>query len=121
MARASVYILHTQPGRVARTMRTLIFAWLTLIAGTAMATDVWDQVEHRFADSKGVKIHYAALGQGPLVVMIHGFPDFWYSWRKQMAALAEHKYRTAAVDLRGYNQSDKPKGVENYRMRLLVE
>ena len=43
-----------------------------------MAQDVWDQVEHKYADANGVKIHYAALGQGPLVVMIHGFPDFWY-------------------------------------------
>lgn len=83
-------------------------------------TDVWDQVEHRYADASGVKIHYAALGQGPLVVMIHGFPDFWYSWRKQMRALADNGYRVAAVDLRGYNLSDKPKGVENYAMPLLV-
>ena len=60
-----------------------------LQAGSVMAQDVWDQVEHRYADSNGVKIHYAALGQGPLVVMIHGFPDFWYSWREQMRALAD--------------------------------
>lgn len=82
--------------------------------------DVWDRVEHRYADSGGVKIHYAALGQRPLVVMIHGFPDFWYSWRKQMQALADYGHRTAAVDLRGYNLSDKPKGLENYAMPLLV-
>jgi pimeloyl-ACP methyl ester carboxylesterase len=84
------------------------------------STDVWDQVEHKYANADGVKIHYAALGQGPLIVMIHGFPDFWYSWRKQMRALADNGYRVAAVDLRGYNLSDKPKGVENYAMRLLV-
>lgn len=82
--------------------------------------DVWDRVEHKYADSGGVKIHYAALGQGPLVVMIHGFPDFWYSWRKQMQVLVEHGYRTVAVDQRGYNLSDKPKGVQNYAMPLLV-
>lgn len=82
--------------------------------------DVWDRVEHKYADSGGVKIHYAALGQGPLVVMIHGFPDFWYSWRKQMRALADNGYRTVAVDLRGYNLSDKPKGVEHYAMPVLV-
>ncbi len=55
-----------------------------------------------------------------LVVMIHGFPDFWYTWRKQMRALADNGYRAVAVDLRGYNLSDKPKGVENYAMPLLV-
>jgi pimeloyl-ACP methyl ester carboxylesterase len=100
--------------------RALLGGWLLLIAGGAMAEDVWDQVQHRSADSAGVKIHYAALGQGPLVVLIHGFPDFWYSWRHQMRALADAGYRVAAVDLRGYNDSDKPKGVEQYAMPLLV-
>jgi len=105
-------------------MRSWAWAVISLVlqGGIAMAdtTDVWDQVEHKYADANGVKIHYAALGQGPLVVMIHGFPDFWYTWRKQMRALADAGYRAAAVDLRGYNLSDKPKGVENYAMPLLV-
>ncbi|HUQ86633.1 MAG TPA: alpha/beta hydrolase [Vicinamibacterales bacterium] len=82
--------------------------------------DVFDRVTHGYAVSEGgVKIHYASLGKGPLVVMIHGFPDFWYSWRHQMAALSEH-FQVVAIDQRGYNLSDKPKGVENYDMRLLV-
>jgi pimeloyl-ACP methyl ester carboxylesterase len=93
---------------------------LTFAAGGAMSQDVWDQVEHRYADSSGVKIHYAALGKGPLVVLIHGFPDFWYSWRHQMQALTQAGYRVAAVDQRGYNLSDKPAGVDNYSMRMLV-
>lgn len=106
-----------------------LLGWLLLQAGGAMAQDtsgdVWNDVEHKYADSKGVKIHYAALtpksdGSAPLVVMIHGFPDFWYSWRKQMRALANNGYRAVAVDLRGYNLSDKPKGVDNYAMPLLV-
>ncbi|MGH9320835.1 MAG: alpha/beta fold hydrolase, partial [Vicinamibacteria bacterium] len=58
------------------------------LAGLAMASDVYDRVEHGYADSSGVKIHYASLGTGPLVVMLHGFPDFWYSWRDQMDALS---------------------------------
>jgi pimeloyl-ACP methyl ester carboxylesterase len=66
-----------------------------------------------------VKIHYASLGEGPLVVMIHGFPDFWYTWRHQMDALSG-QFQVVAIDQRGYNLSDKPKGVENYDMRLLV-
>ena len=77
-------------------------------------------VEHRYADSDGVRIHYAAVGEGPLVVMIHGFPDYWYSWRHQMEALND-RFRLAAVDQRGYNRSDRPKGVENYAMPLLVQ
>lgn len=77
------------------------------------------KAEHHYADHDGVKIHYAAVGSGPLIVMVHGFPDFWYTWRDQMAALAPN-YRVVALDLRGYNLSDKPKGIENYDMRLLM-
>jgi pimeloyl-ACP methyl ester carboxylesterase len=86
---------------------------------SSAAADFDKVVKHGFADSNGVKIHYATLGSGPLVVMIHGFPDFWYTWRHQMEGLAD-KYQVVAIDQRGYNQSDKPKGVENYDMRLLV-
>jgi pimeloyl-ACP methyl ester carboxylesterase len=82
--------------------------------------DVFDRVKHGYAVSEGgVKIHYATLGTGPLVVMIHGFPDFWYSWRHSMQALSD-SYQVVAIDQRGYNLSDKPKGVESYAMRLLV-
>jgi pimeloyl-ACP methyl ester carboxylesterase len=83
------------------------------------AADIESKVTHGYADSNGVKIHYASLGQGPLIVMIHGFPDYWYTWRAQMEALSD-KYQCVAIDQRGYNLSDKPKGVENYDIRLLV-
>lgn len=76
-------------------------------------------VEHGFVDSGGVKIHYVTRGEGPLVVMLHGFPDFWYTWRKQMPAIAE-THQVVAIDLRGYNKSDKPEGVESYALPLLV-
>ena len=66
-----------------------------------------------------MSIHYALAGEGPLVVAIHGFPDFWYTWRDQMEAL-EAEYRVAAVDLRGYNLSDQPEGVASYAMPNLV-
>jgi epoxide hydrolase 4 len=72
-----------------------------------------------YADSNGVRIHYVTAGSGPLVVMVHGFPDFWYTWRHQMEALSA-SHQVAALDLRGYNLSDKPAGEENYDMRLLV-
>jgi pimeloyl-ACP methyl ester carboxylesterase len=74
---------------------------------------------HGFADSDGVKIHYVTKGEGPLLVMIHGFPDFWYTWREQMPALSEH-FQVVAIDTRGYNKSDQPEGVENYKMDKLV-
>ena len=75
--------------------------------------------EEGYADSDGVKIHYVTMGQGPLVVMIHGFPDFWYTWRAQMPELAKH-FQVVAVDMRGYNKSDQPEGVENYKLEKLV-
>ncbi|NNF43523.1 MAG: alpha/beta hydrolase [Phycisphaerales bacterium] len=85
----------------------------------ARPPSIEDRVTHHYADSDGVKIHYVTLGEGPLVVMLHGFPDYWYTWRHQMEALAA-SHTVAAVDLRGYNLSDKPRGVEQYDMRLLM-
>lgn len=76
-------------------------------------------VTHGYADNHGVNIHYVSLGQGPLIVMIHGFPDFWYTWRNQMVALAP-RFQVVALDLRGYNLSDKPQGGEHYSMRYLI-
>ena len=99
-------------------MKTLA---LTLtFAALAFAASPMASVEHRYTQNGPVNLHYAALGQGPLVVMIHGFPDYWYTWRNQMSALADAGYRVVAIDLRGYNLSDKPKGVEQYAMPLLV-
>jgi pimeloyl-ACP methyl ester carboxylesterase len=72
-----------------------------------------------FATSGEVRIHYAEAGSGPLVVMIHGFPDFWYTWRHQMAGLRD-AYHVVAIDQRGYNLSGQPRGVESYDMSLLV-
>ena len=103
----------------------LLLSLLTLIMAATVSASPFDdldkQVEHGYADSGGVKIHYAALGakDAPLIVMIHGFPDFWYTWREQMVPLSK-TYRVVAIDQRGYNLSDKPKGLENYDMRLLA-
>lgn len=74
---------------------------------------------HDFAQSGDVKIHYVTMGEGPLVVMIHGFPDYWYTWREQMPALAKH-FKVVAIDQRGYNKSSQPKGVQQYSMDKLV-
>jgi pimeloyl-ACP methyl ester carboxylesterase len=89
------------------------------MAESSAILDIEKRVEHGYAENDGVKIHYASLGTGPLIVMIHGFPDFWYTWRHQMAALSE-QFQTVAIDQRGYNLSDRPQGGENYRMRHLV-
>ncbi len=94
-------------------MRAAVLALLLAVALPAI------EYKDGYANSNGVKIHYVTAGSGPLVVMIHGFPDFWYTWRNQMEALAP-QYQVAAIDLRGYNLSDKPEGAENYDMRLLI-
>ena len=83
--------------------------------------DIASRVTHHFADNDGVKIHYVSIGEGPLIVMIHGFPDFWYTWREQMLPLSKAGYQVVAMDLRGYNKSDQPKGADNYAMHHLVE
>ncbi len=75
--------------------------------------------EHGFAKSGDVKIHYVTAGEGPLVVMIHGFPDYWYTWREQIPALSKH-FQVVAIDQRGYNNSSQPEGVENYAMPKLT-
>lgn len=81
--------------------------------------NLFDQVQDGYVDNDSVTVHYVTIGSGPLLIMIHGFPEFWYSWRHQMSALAE-QFQVVAVDLRGYNLSDKPVGVEQYKMRHLV-
>ena len=79
------------------------------------------KLAHRFAVVNGVRLHYVEAGKGPLVVFLHGFPQYWYAWRRQLAALAGAGYQAVAVDMRGYNLSDKPEGVASYRMEALVE
>jgi pimeloyl-ACP methyl ester carboxylesterase len=97
-----------------------VLSVLLLLAVPVIAvSDLEDRVEHGYATNNGVKIHYASLGKGPLIVMIHGFPDYWYTWRDQMEGLSAN-YQVVAIDQRGYNLSDKPKGVENYSIQLLV-
>lgn len=71
---------------------------------------------------EGIRLHAVTAGpaEGPLVVLLHGFPDFWYSWRHQIPALAAAGHRVVAPDLRGYNHSSRPSGVAAYRMSRLA-
>jgi pimeloyl-ACP methyl ester carboxylesterase len=76
-------------------------------------------LEHRYVETNGIRLHCAVDGDGPLVILLHGFPECWYSWRHQIAALAP-RFRVVAPDLRGYNESDKPPGVSAYALPELV-
>jgi pimeloyl-ACP methyl ester carboxylesterase len=79
-------------------------------------------IEHFTADAGEVRLHCAAMGarDAPLVVLLHGFPECWISWRHQLPALAAAGFRAVAPDLRGYDGSDKPRGVAAYRVELLA-
>ncbi|MGI8552644.1 MAG: alpha/beta fold hydrolase [Dehalococcoidia bacterium] len=83
-------------------------------------TSSQDALRHEVASVNGIRMHYVTEGEGDLVVMLHGFPEFWYSWRHQIPALAA-RFRVVAPDQRGYNLTEKPRGVSSYRMGTLVE
>nr|XP_043606791.1 epoxide hydrolase A-like [Erigeron canadensis] len=65
----------------------------------------FEGIEHKFIDANGIKMHVAEMGQGPIVLLVHGFPELWYSWRHQILYLAAHGYRAVAPDLRGYGDT----------------
>jgi epoxide hydrolase 4 len=106
--------------RQAKTIFRIALAAALLVAGAASAAPGRHAGADRYAQNSCVRIHYVAQGRGPLVVMIHGFPDYWATWKPLMKTLNAAGYRTAALDLRGYNLSDKPAGVAAYAMPNLV-
>jgi epoxide hydrolase 4 len=78
-------------------------------------------VRHDYAQLGAVRLHYVERGEGDeLVLLLHGFPEFWYSWRHQLPVLGK-RYHVVAPDMRGYNLSDKPTGAKNYQIELLIQ
>ena len=77
-------------------------------------------ITHRFVEANGIKIHIAEAGVGPLVLLCHGFPELWYSWRHQINALSEAGYHVVAPDMRGYGQTDRPAAIDQYSLFHLV-
>lgn len=78
------------------------------------------EIQHRTVETNGIRMHVAEQGTGPLVILCHGFPESWYSWRRQLAALAEAGYHAVAPDMRGYGQTDAPAEIEAYTLLHLV-
>ena len=76
--------------------------------------------QHEYMISNGIKLHYVTQGSGPLMLMLHGFPEFWYSWRHQIPEFAKD-YKVVALDLRGYNESDKPQEQSAYVMTEFIK
>jgi epoxide hydrolase 4 len=77
-------------------------------------------LKHTYADLGDVRLHYVTEGQGQLIMFLHGFPEFWYEWKDQLATFS-HSYQVVAPDLRGYNLSSKPADIEQYRVKYLVD
>ncbi|MCC0179288.1 alpha/beta hydrolase [Waterburya agarophytonicola K14] len=75
--------------------------------------------QHGFIKTNGVNLHYVSQGEGKLMLMLHGFPEFWYSWRYQIAEFSPD-YHVVAIDMRGYNDSDKPGSLSAYKMSELI-
>ncbi len=78
------------------------------------------EITHRFVETGGVRLHVAEAGTGPLVLLLHGFPECWYSWRHQLTALADAGYHVVAPDQRGYGRSDAPDAIDAYTILHLV-
>src|SRR5258708_11874586 len=76
-----------------------------------------EAITHRYVQTNGIALHLAEAGKGPLVILLHGFPELWYSWRHQLPALAAAGYHAVAPDVRGYGDSYKPYEIEAYAMR----
>ena len=78
------------------------------------------EVKHRTIKTNGIEMHIAEQGSGPLVLLCHGFPESWYSWRHQLKALADAGYHAVAPDMRGYGQTDRPEAIDQYTLLHLV-
>ncbi|MGH7870505.1 MAG: alpha/beta fold hydrolase, partial [Candidatus Dormibacteraceae bacterium] len=78
------------------------------------------KIEHRFVEVNGIRLHIAERGKGPLILLLHGFPESWYSWRHQLEVLANAGYHAVAPDMLGYGRTDRPAEVASYTQLHLV-
>ena len=94
-----------------------VIGLLAAVAGAVAQTP--PPISHEYADVNGVRLHYAKAGKGPLIIFLHGFPEFWYEWKNQIAEFSRD-HTVVAPDMRGYNLSSKPEGLPAYAMPNLV-
>src|SRR3954452_956744 len=95
-------------------------SWWSAAPPGAIASRVMTRVTHREIHVNGLRMHVAECGEGPLVLLLHGFPESWYSWRHQLAALADARFHAVAPDQRGYGGTTRPEAIERYTLLLLV-
>ena len=79
-----------------------------------------EKIEHATVNTNGIKMHVASVGSGPVILLLHGFPDLWYSWRHQLLSLSSLGYRCVAPDLRGYGDTDAPPSAASYTVFHIV-
>src|SRR5579872_7235543 len=92
-----------------------------LAAATLMgASKKVPMLKDHYAEVNGVRLHYVSAGKGPLIIFLHGFPEFWYEWKNQLAVFGED-HLAVAPDMRGYNLSAKPADVDQYQVKYIVE
>src|SRR5271155_1627561 len=114
LRRASVFTVEPPPCRVAgMPCFDTRGAYATLVAVSVNSAQI-TSVKHRFVQVNGIKMHIAEQGEGPLVVLAHGFPELWYSWRHVLPALATAGYHAVAPDMRGYGQTDATPAIKDY-------
>ena len=99
-----------------RAVMICVLAAGTLTAGPKKPVKLKDH----YAFVNGVKLHYVSAGKGDLMIFLHGFPEFWYEWRNQLAEFGKD-HLAVAPDMRGYNLSDKPGDVDSYQTKYLIE
>src|SRR3954453_13142193 len=92
----------------------------TAEALTSLVSDGGTELRDGYADVTDVQLHYVEAADGPLVVLLHGFPEFWYGWRRQIAPLAAAGFRVGAPDMRGYNLSSRPDDLAPYHTDKLA-
>src|SRR5580700_6979170 len=107
--------------------RTIRLARAALISGAlamailpSQAQSATPAFQDNYADVNGVRLHYASVGRGPMILFLHGYPSFWYQWKDQMLEMSRD-HLAVGLDMRGYNLSSKPAGPEPYKMEHLVE
>lgn len=91
-----------------------------ILACAAMAAPAKPAWQDRYAEVNGVRLHYVEQGKGPLILFLHGFPEFWYSWKDLLTDFGRD-HRAVALDMRGYNLSAKPEPLDSYRVPVIVE
>ena len=89
-------------------------------AATSQRDEKMNTPKQRIIECNGIHINIAEQGEGPLVLLVHGFPESWFSWRHQIDALAAAGFRVVAPDMRGYGKSDAPQAIDQYTIRHLV-